>query len=251
MGGSADGFVARQLTRAMMREADLVLAVACGWTAFSVWASQPWLGDLAAATNPAFAVIAIRRRRTSWATKRKYASTISGVSSLRSMAASSEPSASRRMAALVTPSSSAGLVAALEWLGQPYRLTRVDMLGEMREPAYARINARHETPVLITPDGRALSETMAIAAWLETRDTERRISYAPGSPESARMHQLLAFINTGFTGAFSPLWVAYELNPPDPAYQVEDPAVARQQDIAADPAPIWQLSRRPANQSIV
>ena len=67
-----------------------------------------------------------------------------------------------------------GLVAALEWLGQPYRLTRVDMLGEMREPAYARLNARHETPVLITDDGRVLTETMAIGAWLETRDTQRR-----------------------------------------------------------------------------
>lgn len=28
--------------------------------------------------------------------------------------------------------SSAGLVTAFEWLGQPYRITRVDMLGEMR-----------------------------------------------------------------------------------------------------------------------
>ncbi|WYX50925.1 hypothetical protein WJ977_30375 [Achromobacter xylosoxidans] len=26
--------------------------------------------------------------------------------------------------------SSAGLVTAFEWLGQPYRITRVDMLGE-------------------------------------------------------------------------------------------------------------------------
>lgn len=30
--------------------------------------------------------------------------------------------------------SSMGLVAALEWLGQPYKLCRVDMLGEMRTP---------------------------------------------------------------------------------------------------------------------
>ena len=38
--------------------------------------------------------------------------------------------------------SSAGLVAAFEWLGQPYRLTRVDMLGEMREAPYKRLNGR-------------------------------------------------------------------------------------------------------------
>ncbi len=115
--------------------------------------------------------------------------------------------------------SSMGLVAALEWLGKPYRLCRVDMLGEMRDPSYARINARHETPSLITDAGRVLTETMAIAAWLEARDSERRISFAPLSPEADRMHQLMSFVNTGFTGAFSPLWVAMEMAKPNPQMQ--------------------------------
>jgi glutathione S-transferase len=114
---------------------------------------------------------------------------------------------------------SMGLIAALEWLGQPYRLCRVDMLGEMREPSYARINARHETPALITDAGRPLSETMAIAAYLEARDSERRISFELRSYEADRMHQLMAFLNTGFTGAFSPLWTALELESPDPDYR--------------------------------
>ena len=115
--------------------------------------------------------------------------------------------------------SSMGLVAALEWLGKPYRLCRVDMLGEMREPAYARINARHVTPALITDQGKVLTETMAIALWLAARDSERRISPDPMSAEGDRMRQIMAFINTGFTGAFSPLWVALEMDPPRPALQ--------------------------------
>jgi glutathione S-transferase len=115
--------------------------------------------------------------------------------------------------------SSMGLIASLEWLGQPYRLSRVDMLGEMREPSYARVNARHETPVLITDDGRPLTETMAIAAWLEARDVQRRISFDPLSADADRMHQLMAFVNTGFTGAFSPLWAVMEMSPPEPALQ--------------------------------
>lgn len=78
--------------------------------------------------------------------------------------------------------SSMGLVAALEWLGKPYRLCRVDMLGEMRSASYARINARHETPAFITEQGELLTETMAIAAWLEDRDVERRVSFDPLSP---------------------------------------------------------------------
>src|SRR5215218_8658608 len=88
--------------------------------------------------------------------------------------------------------SSMGLVAAMEWLGQPYRLCRVDMLAEMKNPAFARINRRLETPVLVTSDGRTLTETMAIALWLESRDVQRRISFTPGTPESDRMHQLMA-----------------------------------------------------------
>lgn len=114
---------------------------------------------------------------------------------------------------------SMGLVAALEWLGKPYRLSRVDMLTEMKNDAYARINARLETPVLITDDGRALTETMAIALWLEARDIERRISFDPGTVEADRMHQMMAFINTGFTGAFGPMWVALEMDPPNPTLQ--------------------------------
>ena len=115
--------------------------------------------------------------------------------------------------------SSMGLVAALEWLGKPYRLCRVDMFGEMREPSYARINPRHETPAFVTDEGELLTETMAIAAWLEARDADRRISFDPRSREADRMHQLMAFVNTGFTGAFSPLWAAMEMETPDPATQ--------------------------------
>lgn len=115
--------------------------------------------------------------------------------------------------------SSMGLVAALEWLGEPYRLSRVDMFGEMRDPSYARINARHETPALITDQGAALTETMAIAHWFAARDSERRISFDPLSPENDRMIQRMAFINTSFTGSFGPLWAAFEMAPPNPVLQ--------------------------------
>ncbi|MBP1861010.1 glutathione S-transferase family protein [Rhizobium herbae] len=112
--------------------------------------------------------------------------------------------------------SSMGLVAAFEHVGQPYRLCRVDMLTEMKNDTYARLNGRQETPVLITDEGRVLTETMAIAAWLEARDTTRRISFDRRSPEADRMHQLMAFVNTGFTAAFTPLWAAFEMETAKP-----------------------------------
>lgn len=115
--------------------------------------------------------------------------------------------------------SSMGLVAAFEWLGQPYRLSRVDMLADMNSDAYGRLNDRRETPVLITDDGRTITETLAIARWLEARDVERRISFDLATPEADRMHQLMAFLNTGFTGAFSPLWAALEMVHAAPAYR--------------------------------
>lgn len=115
--------------------------------------------------------------------------------------------------------SSMGLVATLEWLGKPYRLCRVDMLGEMRQPPFSRINPRVETPVLITDRGHVLTETLAIANWLATRDSENAISFEPETPEQDRMVQLMAYLNTGFTGAFGPLWTAMELPDPDPVYE--------------------------------
>lgn len=106
--------------------------------------------------------------------------------------------------------SATGLVAALEWLGQPYRLTRVDLMKDIRTEAFLRLNGRGEAPVLVTGDGLALTETMAIGLWLEARDTERRITFAPGTRQADLLHQYVAFLNTGFTGAFSPYWVAME-----------------------------------------
>ena len=115
--------------------------------------------------------------------------------------------------------SSMGLVAAFEWLGQPYRLSRVDMLADMKSDAYGRLNDRRETPVLITDDGRTITETLAIARWLEARDVERRISFDLAAAEADLMHQLMGFLNTGFTSAFSPLWAALEMEHAAPAYR--------------------------------
>ncbi len=115
--------------------------------------------------------------------------------------------------------SSLGLVAAFEWLGKPYRATRVHMPDAMLTEAYKRVNGRQETPVLIREDGSVLTETMAIARWLELRDDERRISFDPGSAEAHRMHQFIGFLNTGFTGAFTPLWIALEMPDGDQAYR--------------------------------
>lgn len=115
--------------------------------------------------------------------------------------------------------SSMGLVTAFEWLGQPYWLSRVEMPKDMLSEDYRRLNGRQETPVLVTEGSHIVTETMAIALWLEARDTERCISFAPGGAEADRLHRFVAFLNTGFTAAFSGYWVALEMATPDPGYQ--------------------------------
>lgn len=40
-------------------------------------------------------------------------------------------------------------------------------------------------------------------------------SNIPDTYNAARMHQIMAFLNTGFTGAFSPLWTALEMETDD------------------------------------
>lgn len=113
--------------------------------------------------------------------------------------------------------SSMGLVAALEWLGQPYRATRVDLFTEIHTDAFRGVlNGRGEAPVLITDKGEALSETLAIALWLEARDQERRISFPPASRQAELMRQYMAFLNTGFTSAFAGYWMAMEARDADP-----------------------------------
>jgi len=114
--------------------------------------------------------------------------------------------------------SSLGLTVALEWLKQPYRLCRVAMPDDMRTDRFARLNHKRETPVLLKADGTLLSESMAIALHLESRDSERRISFAR-CDAADRLHERMAFLTTSFFASFSPLWKAFEMKPDPPVQE--------------------------------
>lgn len=109
-----------------------------------------------------------------------------------------------------------GSIVALEWLGRPYRLCRIAMPDDMQSELYARFNPVRETPVLLLENGMALSESAAILQNIAARDTANGPGFPTGSPEHERLAQMLAFLNTTFFSAFSPLWRAYEMeaNPP-------------------------------------
>lgn len=108
-----------------------------------------------------------------------------------------------------------GSIVALEWLGEPYRLARVNMPDDMQTELYARLNPVRETPTLITAVGDALSESAAILNHIAARGIDKGLGFKQGVRAFDELNQMIAFLNTGFFSAFTPLWVAYEGNFPD------------------------------------
>ncbi len=108
-----------------------------------------------------------------------------------------------------------GSIVALEWLGQPYRLCRINMPEDMQSALYDRLNPVRETPVLLLENGLSLSESAAILSNIAARDPNR-IGFSADTREYDQLNQMIAFLNTTFFSAFSPLWAAYEMeeNPP-------------------------------------
>jgi glutathione S-transferase len=124
-----------------------------------------------------------------------------------------------------------GSIVALEWLGQPYRLSRIDMLAP-RDERYARFNPKHLTPTLLLESGEALSESFAILHHIAARDLGQRLGFLQGTRAFDRLNSVLAFLHTEVHGAFSPAWAAYKL-PEDAAKDKEMlRALARQKAAA-------------------
>lgn len=103
-----------------------------------------------------------------------------------------------------------GSIVALEWLGQPYRLCRIEMPADVTTEAYKRINPVAETPALLTADGRALSESAAILHHIGALGLDRGLAFPQGSPGFDRLNQVLGFLNTTFFSAFGSLWHVLE-----------------------------------------
>ena len=103
-----------------------------------------------------------------------------------------------------------GSIVALEWSGAKYNLCRIGMPEVVSAEAYKRINPVGETPTLMLPDGRLLSESMAILGHIAAKTVGKGLGFEPGSPDDDRLKQMLAFLNTSFFNAFSPLWYTIE-----------------------------------------
>lgn len=103
-----------------------------------------------------------------------------------------------------------GSIVALEWLGQPYELCRIEMLEQPWDRLYGRVNPLYQTPSLLLENGETLSESLAILLHLAARVAGTPLGPLQGSREFDRLNQMLSYLVTDFFSAFNPLWVAYE-----------------------------------------
>jgi glutathione S-transferase len=105
-----------------------------------------------------------------------------------------------------------GSIVALEWLGQPYRLCRIDMLRDMKSDLYARFHPGRKTPALLLEDGTVLTESAAILQNIAARGISHGLGFAQGTREYDRLNQRIAFLTTTYFAAFAPLWHAYKMD---------------------------------------
>jgi glutathione S-transferase len=105
-----------------------------------------------------------------------------------------------------------GSIVALEWLGQPYRLCRINMLQDMQSDLYARFHPGRKTPALLLEDGTVLTESAAILQNIATRGISKGLGFAQGTRDFDRLNQHIAFLTTTYFAAFGPLWHAYKMD---------------------------------------
>jgi glutathione S-transferase len=98
-----------------------------------------------------------------------------------------------------------GSIVALEWTGRPYKLCRIQMPEIVTSEDYRRINPVGETPSLMTGSGEIVSESVAILNHIAAGVVEKGIGFTQGTAEFDRLNAMLAFLNTSFFNAFSPL----------------------------------------------
>lgn len=108
--------------------------------------------------------------------------------------------------------SSFGSIVALEWLGLPYNLVHLNLPFDARSEIFTAINPVQKVPALLRSSGAPLTESAAILQHLAGLDPERRLVYAPGSPEQDHLNQVLAFLHSDFWSSFLPGFEAFDMD---------------------------------------
>ncbi|WP_175923774.1 glutathione S-transferase family protein [Burkholderia latens] len=103
-----------------------------------------------------------------------------------------------------------GSIVALEWAGQPYRLSRITMPGLVTSDAFVVLNPAAETPAFVTANGDVLTESIAILGHIGAHARDSGLAFRQGSADFDQLNRMLAWLNTTFFSAFGALWHVYE-----------------------------------------
>ncbi|PWK63524.1 glutathione S-transferase family protein [Aminobacter sp. AP02] len=110
-----------------------------------------------------------------------------------------------------------GSIVALEWLGQPYRLHRIDMLADKPGGAFAKASPFGQTPALLVGGGGALSESLAILHHIAARGLDKGLGFAQGTKEFDQLNWMLSYLHTSFHSNLGLGWNAFKLGKNDKA----------------------------------
>ncbi|AOI81170.1 glutathione S-transferase family protein [Burkholderia cepacia] len=103
-----------------------------------------------------------------------------------------------------------GSIVALEWVGLPYRLSRITMPGLVTSDAFLALNAAAETPAFVTAHGDVLTESIAILGHVGAQALDSGLAFRQGGADFDQLNRMLAWLNTTFFSAFGALWYVYE-----------------------------------------
>lgn len=119
-------------------------------------------------------------------------------------------------------SGSVPVEAALTLIGAPYTVVEaVTWEGEAERDKVAPVNPMRQIPVLVTPDGEAITESAAILIWLAEQHPEAALAPEPCDPRRAQFLRWMTFVPAA---VYSMFWVRDE-----PSRLVGDDAAAQEQ----------------------
>ncbi|HEX6980769.1 MAG TPA: glutathione S-transferase N-terminal domain-containing protein [Alphaproteobacteria bacterium] len=92
--------------------------------------------------------------------------------------------------------------AALEEIGAPYELIRVDLeRGEQRAPAFLEVNPKGRVPVLVA-GADVFTEAAAIILHLADRHPAAGLAPAPGTPGRGHLYEWLLYLSNTVQATF-------------------------------------------------
>jgi glutathione S-transferase len=91
--------------------------------------------------------------------------------------------------------------AVMTLAGVPFERVAVDVdAGEHHGEAYHRLNPMGQVPLLVLPDGQAMTESAAMLLYLVDRFPQAGLAPAPGSPARATFDRWLLFMAVNLYG---------------------------------------------------